>query len=110
MELHNDEVPVSTVYAVTVDGPYAQSVDWFITAEASNEAFRDAKADADESSFARKVARWQVHLPKRRMNAEDVALHVASVFIPEFNVQTVDDQGGIAVRLDVYNKREKEQL
>lgn len=80
MELHNDQVPGTEVWAVLVigNGTYEQHryVNWFITSEASNLEYRHMVEFHKASRYGGAVQRWKVLLPKRGMSAEAVTLFV----------------------------------
>jgi acyl transferase domain-containing protein len=103
LDLHNDQVPGDQVWAVVSAGHYegsAKMVDWFITAEASRQDYREA---VDWIKRVDGVAeRWQVDLPRRRMERDDVTL-----FIEE---QVLSEAPTNARRLDVFSQLpEKEE-
>jgi hypothetical protein len=84
MELHNDQVPGDEVWAVVSAGHYEgahKAVDWFITAEASRQDYQEAV------DWIRRVdgiaERWQVDLPRRRMEQTDVTLFIEEQVLSE---------------------------
>lgn|GEM_PF-3846826 len=100
MELYNDEVPASEVWAVMTENPdIGQVIEWFITPQESSEAYRFITAwydlNKDDLEVDTKVTRWYVELPRRRMERLDVDLHVEGTL--------TETEGMIyASRLDVH--------
>lgn len=77
MQLHNNQVPGDQVWAVMVSskGTYDEHtfVQWFLTAEASSEEYRDVVAmHKHKSHSGGTVQRWLVNLPRRRMDETEV--------------------------------------
>lgn len=96
MELYNDEVPGSEVWAVVVTsmGTYDEHryVDWFITPEASTQNYRDAVA-YNKAHNGGQVQRWKVILPRRRMHMVDVTEFVEQALLrrdPAGDTQLLD--------------------
>lgn len=98
MELHNDEVPASEVWAVVIENADVRSVDWFLTPEASSDAYRSAVGwytrNAHEIELPVRVTRWYVELPRQRMDRYDVDWFVEG-FISD------PERAQIKYRLDV---------
>jgi hypothetical protein len=98
MELHNNQVPGDTVWALLVRGKGSydehEFVRWFITAEESSAEYRDSVAMQKHKSHAGgTVQRWKVTLPRRRMEREEVDDYVDAALLyndPDGTVQLLD--------------------
>jgi hypothetical protein len=97
MELHNNQVPGDTVWALaTTYGPgqyQGIDIEWFLTAEASSEEYRHTVAFHKTHSGGT-CKRWKVTLPRQRMEREDVDLYVNGKLL-------LDDPDGTTQLLDV---------
>jgi hypothetical protein len=93
MELHNDEVPGDTVWALVTRFQYSgtDEVEWYLTAEASSEDYRST-VEYMKTHSGGTVKRLKVTLPRRRMEREDVALYVGAkvAMDPDGTVQLLD--------------------
>ena len=96
MELHNNEVPGDTVWALVATwGPdqyQGVDIEWFLTAEASSEEYRHIVAFHKAHSGGT-CKRWKITLPRRRMEREDVTLYVEGKLLledPDGTVQLLD--------------------
>lgn len=97
MELHNDQVPGDTVWALIVRamGSYDehQFVRWFITAEESSAEYRETVAYHKRRGIGSNIQRWKVTLPRRRMEREAVDDYVDAALLyndPDGTVQLLD--------------------
>lgn len=94
MELHNDEVPGDTVWALVFDfGNRGMiTIDWFLTAEASSEDYRNA-VEYMKTHSGGTCQRWKVTLPRRRMDRQAVGDYVL--------FKLSEDPDGTAQLLDI---------
>jgi hypothetical protein len=94
MELHNDQVPGDTVWALQTrfEDAMLDQVDWYLTPEASSEDYR-LMVDYIKAHSAGTVKRWKVTLPRPRMDSMDVRLWVEGKLIhsdPDGTAQLLD--------------------
>lgn len=80
VELHNDEVPASEVWAVVTESAWGDRyIDWYITPAESSSVYR-AVVEWHEQLQGREeevtITRWYVELPRQRMESADVTLFV----------------------------------
>ena len=100
MELHNDLVPSSEVWAVSVEDGFSISHEWFLTAKTATEEYRGTaewweRHIHDTVAEDVTVARWYIELPRRDMPRDEVDAWVNFVL-------TSQEGGGIyRRRLDV---------
>jgi hypothetical protein len=100
VELFKDEVPGDVVWAVVSrHGDYPRAVDWFLTAEASSEEYRELVGWMRQHGGL--AERWQVSLPRRRMEQTDVTL-----FIEE---QVLSEAPTNARKLDTFSRLTEEE-
>lgn len=94
MELHNDEVPGDTVWAMSSDfgGRGFVTVEWYLTAEASSEEYRRT-VEYMKTHSGGTCQRWKIVLPRRRMNKVAVGDYVMD--------KLMHDPDGTAQLLDV---------
>lgn len=75
MELHNNQVPSSQVWALLVRsrGAYDEHeyVEWFITPAESSAAYRDV-VEHHKRHAGGTAQRWKITLPRQRMDADSV--------------------------------------
>lgn len=94
MELHNDQVPGDTVWAVAVRFGHESDWDleWFLTPEASSEDYRHV-VEYHKTHHGGEAKRWKVTLPCQRMEREDVDIHVRGKLLysdPDGTTQLLD--------------------
>lgn len=96
MELYNDQVPGDTVWALQsrFEDWMTDAVDWYLTAEASSEAYRMMVQYMTEHDRPGITRRWKIILPRPRMDRDDVLVFVEGKLIHE-------DPDGTAQLLDV---------
>lgn len=98
MDLHNGQVPAAEVWAVVLDAPSgSKDVEWFITAEAANDDYKDVVAYVRNKGGT--AERWHVKLPGQRMEADAVTLWVEGLILGN-----AWPQPDYARRLDVFRK------
>jgi hypothetical protein len=98
MELHLDQVPSDEVWAVVMDAPAGtKDVEWFITAEAAKDDYKDVVAYVRHKGGT--VERWHVTLPAQRMEADAVTLWVEALLLSEDRPRPEH-----ARRLDIFRK------
>lgn len=78
LELYLGQVPDDKVWVVHVDDPWGSEQVWFLTAEASSQTYRDEERvlHFDDPKYPVTLTRWEVHLPRRGMDREDVDVFV----------------------------------
>ncbi len=93
MELFNDEVPGDTVWALqtTMGDIDIAYVDWFLTAEASSEEYRNM-VGYHKTHSGGTAKRYKVTLPRRRMERQAVGDYVLEVLEkdPDGTTQLLD--------------------
>jgi len=78
MELYLGQVPDDVVWAVHVADEWGSKHVWFLTADASSQTYRDEERylDFGDSDSPVTLTRWEIKLPKRGMEADDVDVFV----------------------------------
>lgn len=110
MELHNDQVPGSEVWAVVIGDEFGDAIDWWITAETSSQDYRDTLAWYERHMAGLRageelnvtVSRWYVLLPRQRMDRGDVTDFVEAAL--------ADPDSEWAMRLDVKKFKTEEKV
>lgn len=85
MELYLGQVPDDVVWVVNVTDEFGSKHVWFLTAEAASQTFRDEERYLDFRNARAPITltRWEIHLPKRGMQAEDVDIFIENVLNAE---------------------------
>ena len=94
MELFNNQVPGDEVWAVvsTYGSSPEKDIQWFLTPEASSEEYRHI-VGFHKTHSGGICWRVKVRLPRQRMEAEDVDLHLTGKLLrddPDGTVQLLD--------------------
>jgi hypothetical protein len=93
MELHNNQVPGDTVWAVLIDfgDRGVINIDWYLTPEASSGEYRHVMEYMKTHSGGT-CQRYKVTLPRQRMEREEVDTHVEYTLLvePDGTAQLLD--------------------
>lgn len=96
MELHNDQVPGDTVWAMVSDfgGGGGITADWYLTAETSSEDYR-ATVIYMKTHSGGTCTRFKVTLPRPRMHVQEVSDYVMDKLVtsasnPDGTTQLLD--------------------
>ncbi|MGZ4659667.1 MAG: hypothetical protein ACXVYB_00140 [Arthrobacter sp.] len=102
MELHNDQVPGDTVWALETDygNLHIVEVDWYLTPEMSSEEYRHAVGYMKTHSGGT-CKRWKISLPRRGMERDEVADYILG--------KLSEDPDGTTQLLDVSVQKTKEE-